>query len=214
MIIMTNDNFNYEKYVSETYEKFKLYFYNKNLVYNNNVYPIIINTNDIEFDGKPRIFWHISSLGEENGLHFDSYKKRLKFSVFPCTNHPSNIDCIFKCNLDDERILLNDYRVPCIYRMSKIDNYKKTMDFFNKNESKIKWWTKTEKSRGSKKNKKMLKIRYTENLEDYIIMFEFRYTDASKNQISRFQFVTAYQIFDNSTKERFDKEYEIYLNLS
>lgn len=210
MIDMEDDTFDYEKYVIEIYEKFKQYFCNQTLTYNNNEYPIIINTNDIEFDGNPRIFWHINSLGEENGLYFDTYKKRLKFSVFPCINHISSVKCIFKCNLEDDRIVLKDNRVPCIYRMSKIDNYKKAMNYFNKNDSKIKWWTKIEKSTGNKKTKKMLKIRYTEDLEDYIIMFEFRYTDSSKNQISKFQFVTAYQIFDNSTKERFDKEYEEY----
>ena len=80
--------------------------------------------------------------------------------------------------------------------MSKIDNLKVAMDLFNNQSDKIKWWTKTEKSQKSKKTKKMLKIRYIDDLEDYVIMFEFRYTDASKNQISKFQFVTAYQIFD------------------
>ena len=54
----------------------------------------------------------------------------------------------------------------------------------------------------------MLKIRYIDNLEDYVIMFEFRYNNASKTEISKFQFVTAYQIFDNNTKERFDLEYK------
>ena len=42
-------------------------------------------------------------------------------------------------------------------------------------------------------------------------MFEFRYTNASKNEISKFQFVTAYQIFDNNTKERFDMEYKEFI---
>lgn len=100
---MENNNFDYDMFVSETYEKFKEYFTsNKTLIYNDVEYPIIINTNDLEYDGKPRIFWHICSLGEENGLYFDSYKKRLKFSVFPCINHTSSINCDLKCNLDDE----------------------------------------------------------------------------------------------------------------
>ncbi len=205
---MKNNNFDYNTFVNETYEKFKEYFTNnKTLKYNNIEYPIIINTNDLEFDGKPRIFWHICSLGEENGIYFDSYKKRLKFSVFPCINHISSINCKLQCNLEDESIQLRDNRVPCIYRMSKIDNLKIAMDLFNEQSNQIKWWTKKETSNKSKKNKKMLKIRYTRDLEDYVIMFEFRYTDASKNQISKFQFVTAYQIFDNNTKERFDNEY-------
>ena len=205
---MKNNNFDYNTFVNETYEKFKEYFTNnKTLKYNNIEYPIIINTNDLEFDGKPRIFWHICSLGEENGIYFDSYKKRLKFSVFPCINHISSINCKLQCNLEDESIQLRDNRVPCIYRMSKIDNLKIAMDLFNEQSNQIKWWTKKETSNKSKKNKKMLKIRYTRDLEDYVIMFKFRYTDASKNQISKFQFVTAYQIFDNNTKERFDNEY-------
>lgn len=205
---MENNNFDYNTFVDETYEKFKEYFTNnKTLKYNNVEYPIIINTNDLEFDDKPRIFWHICSLGEENGIYFDSYKKRLKFSVFPCINHISSVNCKLQCNLEDENIQLKDNRVPCIYRMSKIDNLKIAMDLFNEQSNQIKWWTKKETSNKSKKNKKMLKIRYTKALEDYVIMFEFRYTDASKNQISKFQFVTAYQIFDNNTKERFDNEY-------
>lgn len=205
---MENNNFDYNTFVDETYEKFKEYFTNnKTLKYNNVDYPIIINTNDLEFDDKPRIFWHICSLGEENGIYFDSYKKRLKFSVFPCINHISSVNCKLQCNLEDENIQLKDNRVPCIYRMSKIDNLKIAMDLFNEQSNQIKWWTKKETSNKSKKNKKMLKIRYTKALEDYVIMFEFRYTDASKNQISKFQFVTAYQIFDNNTKERFDNEY-------
>lgn len=96
--------------------------------------------------------------------------------------------------------------------MAKIDNFKIAMDLFNEKSEKIKWWTKTETSKGNKKNKKMLKIRYMDNLEDYVIMFEFRYTNAGKSQISKFQFVTAYQIFDNNTKERFDNEYIDYSN--
>lgn len=205
---MENNNFDYNTFVDETYEKFKEYFTNnKTLKYNNVEYPIIINTNDLEFDDKPRIFWHICSLGEENGIYFDSYKKRLKFSVFPCINHISSVNCKLQCNLEDESIQLKDNRVPCIYRMSKIDNLKVAMDLFNEQSNQIKWWTKKETSNKSKKSKKMLKIRYTKDLEDYVIMFEFRYTDASKNQISKFQFVTAYQIFDNNTKERFDNEY-------
>ncbi len=205
---MENNNFDYNTFVDETYEKFKEYFTNnKTLKYNNVEYPIIINTNDLEFDDKPRIFWHICSLGEENGIYFDFYKKRLKFSVFPCINHISSVNCKLQCNLEDENIQLKDNRVPCIYRMSKIDNLKIAMDLFNEQSNQIKWWTKKETSNKSKKNKKMLKIRYTKALEDYVIMFEFRYTDASKNQISKFQFVTAYQIFDNNTKERFDNEY-------
>ncbi len=205
---MENNNFDYNTFVDETYEKFKEYFTNnKTLKYNNVEYPIIINTNDLEFDDKPRIFWHICSLGEENGIYFDSYKKRLKFSVFPCINHISSVNCKLQCNLEDENIQLKDNRVPCIYRMSKIDNLKIAMDLFNEQSNQIKWWTKKETSNKSKKNKKMLKIRYTKALEDYVIMFEFRYTDASKNQISKFQFVTAYQIFDNNTKKRFDNEY-------
>ena len=207
------NNFDYDNFVSETYKKFQEYFCNnRTLKYNGIEYPIIINTNDIEFDGKPRIFWHISSLGEENGLYFDSFKKRLKFSVFPCINHMSSVNCQLKCNLYDESIQLRDNRVPCIYRMSKIDNLKIAMDLFNNQSDKVKWWTKTEKSQKNKKTKKMLKIRYVDDLEDYVIMFEFRYTDASKNQISKFQFVTAYQIFDNNTKERFDLEYQEYIN--
>lgn len=202
------NNFDYNAFVSETYKKFQEYFCNKTLKYNGNEYPIIINTNDIEFDGKPRIFWHISSLGEENGVYFDSFKKRLKFNVFPCINHTTFPNCKFKCNLKDESIQLRDNRVPCIYRMSKIDNLKITMDLFNEQSDRIKWWTKTEKSQKSKKIKKMLKIRYVDNLEDYVIMFEFRYTNASKTEISKFQFVTAYQVFDNNTKERFDLEYQ------
>jgi len=209
---MENNNFDYDSFVSETYKKFQQYFTNnKKLKYNGEEYPIIINTYDLEFDNKPRIFWHICSLGEENGLYFDEYKKRLKFSVFPCINHLSSVNCELKCNLEDERIHLKDNRVPCIYRMSKIDNLKKTLDLFNEGSNDVKWWTKIESSK-KKKNKKMLKIRYTNDLEDYVIMFEFRYTDSSKSKISKFQFVTAYQIFDNNTKERFDKEYIEYLN--
>lgn len=205
---MENNNFDYNTFVDETYEKFKTYFTdNKTLKYNDTEYPIIINTRDLEFDGKPRIFWHICSLGEENGIYFDVYKRRLKFSVFPCINHSSSIHCKLQCNLEDKSIRLKDNRVPCIYRMSKIDNLKIAMDLFNQKSSQIKWWTKKETSNSSKKSKKMLKIRYTKDLEDYVIMFEFRYTDASKNQISKFQFITAYQIFDNNTKERFDYEY-------
>ena len=180
--------------------------------FNGNDYPIVINTKDIEFDGKPRIFWHISSLGEENGLYFDKYKKRLKFSIFPCINHVSITNCALKCNLEDESIKLRDNRVPCIYRMSKMSNLKIAMDLFNVSSDKIVWWTKVEKSSRSKKVKKMLKIRYIDGLEDYVIMFEFRYKDASKSEISRFQFVTAYQIFDNNTKERFDLEYEEFIS--
>lgn len=207
------NNFDYKIFVEETYDKFCEYFCNnKSLMFNNKEYPIIINTKDIEFDGKPRIFWHICSLGEENGLYFDKYKKRLKFNVSPCINHISIVNCTLKCNLDDESIKLRDNRVPCIYRMSKISNLKIAMDLYNDNSDKIKWWTKVEKSNKSKKTKKMLKIRYTNELEDYVIMFEFRYKDASKNEISKFQFVTAYQIFDNNTKERFDLEYNNFLN--
>lgn len=206
------NNFDYEAFVEDTYDKFQEYFCNnKILKFNGNEYPIIINTRDIEFDGKPRIFWHISSLGEENGLYFDSYKKRLKFSVFPCINHISSVNCTLKCNLEDDRIQLKDNRVPCIYRMSKMSNLKIAMDLFNSGSNKVKWWTRIEKSDRSKKTKKMLKIRYIDDLEDYVIMFEFRYKDASKNEISRFQFVTAYQIFDNNTKERFDFEYRDFL---
>lgn len=207
------NNFDYQNFVEETFVKFKEYFCdNKTIKFNGNDYPIIINTIDLEFDGKPRIFWHICSLGEENGLYFDSYKKRLKFSVFPCINHISSVNCSLKCNIEDESIQLRDNRVPCIYRMSKMQNLKIALDLFNSGSDKIKWWTKLEKSSKSKKTKKMLKIRYTDDLEDYVIMFEFRYTDASKNQINRFQFVTAYQIFDNNTKERFDNEYQDFIN--
>ena len=93
-----------------------------------------------------------------------------------------------------------------------MSNLKIAMDLFNISSDKIVWWTKVEKSSRSKKVKKMLKIRYIDGLEDYVIMFEFRYKDASKSEISRFQFVTAYQIFDNNTKERFDLEYEEFIS--
>ena len=74
---MTESKMEYSQIVEETYIKFKEYFTNnKTLKYNNKDYPIIINTNDLEFDGKPRIFWHICSLGEENGVYYDNYKKR------------------------------------------------------------------------------------------------------------------------------------------
>lgn len=211
-IVIMENNFDYDAFVEETYNEFqKCFCNNRTIKYNGKEYPIIINTLDLEFDGKPRIFWHISSLGEENGLYFDNVKKRLKFSVFPCINHISSANCKLKCNLEDESIELRDNRVPCIYRMSKISNLKKAMDLFNEESDSIKWWTKVEKSRNSKKTKKMLKIRYTDDLDDYVIMFEFRYTDASKSSISKFQFVTAYQIFDNNTKERFDSEYSEFI---
>lgn len=51
------NNFDYANFVSETYSKFQEYFCNnRTLKYNGIDYPIIINTNDVEFDGKPRIF--------------------------------------------------------------------------------------------------------------------------------------------------------------
>jgi hypothetical protein len=203
----------YDDFVLTTFNKFQEYFLNKaKLNYNGNQYDIVVNTNDLEFDSKPRIFWHICSLGEENGLYFDSFKKRLKFSVFPCINHISSTFCPFKCNLEDRNIKLRDNRVPCVYRMSKIDNLKKTVGLFNEKSDLIKWWVKIEKSQGNGKTKKMLKVRYTEDLEDYVIMFEFRYADSGKTLIKMFQFVTAYQIFDNNTKERFDNEYNEFIS--
>lgn len=206
---MNANSFNYSKYVDETYSKFNEYFTNnKVLKYKGKEYPIIINTQDVDFDGKPRIFWHICSLGIENGVYYDKIKQRLKFDIFPCTNHDSFNCCKFKCDPNNQEIMLKDFRVPCIYRMSKIDNLKKTIDLFNHGDNEVKWWIRKETSNSTKKTKKMLKLRYTKDLEDYVIMFEFRYTDASKNEISRFQFVTAFHMFDNNTKERFDKEYE------
>ena len=92
--------------------------------------------------------------------------------------------------------------------MQKIDNLKTAMDLFNKNSGKVLWWTKKETSKKNKKSKKVLKIRYINDLEDYVIMFEFRYKNAGKTEISKFQFLTAYQVFDNNAKERFDKEYQ------
>lgn len=153
------NNFDYDDFVLETYNKFQEYFCNnRTLKYNGTEYPIIINTNDVEFDGKPRIFWHISSLGEENGLYFDSFKKRLKFSVFPCINHISSVNCQLKCNLDDESIQLKDNRVPCIYRMSKIDNLKIAMVYLIIKVVRLNGGQKLKNHKKVKKQKRMLKL--------------------------------------------------------
>jgi len=217
---MTNIKYNYfdfEKYVLERYKIFKKIFFNKSLNYENRNIPIIFNTQDLDFDNKPKLFWHISSLGKENGLQYNYYKKRLDFNVFPCVNDKAYNMCMFKCDINNNIIYIKDYnnenRVPCVYRMSRIENFEKAINLFNLKSDKITYWTKRERSKSSGIIKDIFKIRYQEGIEDYVIIFEKKYNKET-GKVKLFWLKSAYQLFDNNTKERFDKEYENYISYS
>ncbi|MBQ2835782.1 MAG: hypothetical protein IJE68_02980 [Clostridia bacterium] len=191
-----------EEIFNNAYSKLEKFLYKNKTEENIEFNDLKINGKRLFIDGRSSTngkidaFWHLASQA----------KDELKYDMYPCENHETKKYCLQKCIFDTERNFLKDiYRIPCIYRASKIQTFIDVINLYNQNpaDPRIKQWTIKEN------DGKHLKIRFTDDERDidYIIILKVNY-NKTKTDISQYMLITAYPVIMKSYKRRFDREYQ------
>ena len=156
---------------------------------------VFINFDD-EFQGKPRSFWHIASIGDDDS----------KYEKIPCAGDPAESFCTYQCDPDHkENFLQTVNRIPCCFRACRIRWIGEIIRLANENPPTplLRVW----KQKNQRTGENNLLIRFMENAVDYVVVFRAIY---KHSDIYMYQLVTAYPVVLPGFKRRFDKEYENY----
>lgn len=145
---------------------------------------------------KNEVFWHISSLNENE-----------KFNILPCNNCLSSEKCPLNCISPTRKVIMKnkETRNICLYRAIRINWINEIIELANNGDESIKTWNK--KILGKGKNKQQYFVRFTHEAVDYILLFEEKY----KNGILEYYyFITAFPIFYINSKRKYDEDYLAY----
>jgi hypothetical protein len=158
----------------------------------------------VSYDNKINGFWHIASIGENDTIS----ETMEKYDMDPCINDFANSKCIYDCDINHTENFLKDInRIPCLFRASRIIWVKEIIELLNNNPNHtcIKVW----KQKNTNTKEKTLKIRYTKDNIDFIIIFKI-FNTKDNSDIDYYRLITAYPLVLKSYKKRFDKEYRKY----
>ncbi len=149
-----------------------------------------------EIQGKPRSFWHIASIGEDDE----------KYSELLCTGDESEAKCVYKCDpTHEDNFLKEENSIPCVFRACRIRWVKESIELANKKlpPPLLRVWQQRDQKSGDKK----ILVRVTDDKVDYVVVFRIAYKNGD---IYMYQLMTAYPVVLPGYKRRFDKEYETY----
>ena len=150
-----------------------------------------------EIFGKPKSFWHIASIGEDDE----------KYSELPCAGDSAEAKCLYKCDPMHEGNFLNEENsIPCIFRACRIRWIKESIELANKKlpAPLLRVW-----QQGDQKSRdKKILIRFTDDEVDYVVVFRIAYKNSD---IYMYYLMTAYPVVLPGYKRRFDKEYENFI---
>lgn len=144
-------------------------------------------------DRKSEVFWHVSSL---------SSTEVRRPNILPCNNDLTTSMCDENCwtENDVEQMADLSIRIKCLYRASRAIWIKSIVEMYNENDCRVQHWEKTNSN-----NKIRIYLRYIEDENDYIVVFEHKSQD-------RVVFVTAYPVFYMNAKKDFASDYLAYKN--
>lgn len=134
------------------------------------------------------IFWHLSGLEEQ-------VTKDL--NILPCQNETCSHNCMTNCERHLKKINEKNgtVKIPCLYRISRLNWVNEVINLANQNNSNITILTELKRTKRGTKERTILRYQYFN--VDYVIILEERKTD--------FYFITAYPVFFAQDRKKFDK---------
>lgn len=139
--------------------------------------------NSLEYlGGKEKTFRHLCGFGSD---HYD---------IDPCLN--SEVEILCKTNCKDDSIP-DSQRNLCLYRARTLSWFNYILNLANNDNENIKIW----------EAEKKLKIRFTHETADYIIIINKYY---NKRKEMKLKLITAYPLFLKGDRKKADREYKTY----
>lgn len=165
----------------------------RHLIFENTDYFVFIRNDKGKYlKSEPDIFWHISSIGEEEFGEVASNS-----DVLLCMNTPFVQMCGGDCKNPSNR--LSDKRIPCCFRADSIKFFSQLIEFQNNNDPNCYSWI---------YNKRLFVRKIIDN-KDFVAIFDFGKKDykGKKTLI----LITFYPIVLYSLRKKFDKRYNEYI---
>lgn len=171
--------------------KFIFFNMNREIKINNGVGEINVQLQ------KPERFYHIISL-----------ENKKKYIMYPCANDRAIECCKNDCKLENA---LQDFKIlnrtECYYRLARVNRIAEVIKLANNGDKNIQEWIEIERD---KKGNKIYKsfIRYKHKKDDFIVILR---EDRKGGQVDKYQFTTAFPLFNKENKEEYDTKYNNFI---
>lgn len=146
----------------------------------------------------------------ERLLHCISMEDKEYYTMYPCNNDKSYVNCSTRCQVDKSPEIFKELnRALCLYRLARVKWIPEIIKYANEENPNIKIWRKKIKDKYDKWHWKRY-VRYEKGLVDYVLIFNELFKD---RKLHLLDFRTAYPVFVKKDKIQFDKDYHEYKNM-